>query len=529
MKDRSILRRVHQHTLADILFRSQQRYPNKLAVVFGPRRLTYRAWSEEVVGVANGLLNAGFTSGDHIAIDGRNSLNYATLLYALALAGMVAVPINFMLGADEVAYILDNGDVAGVFGDAFRTEVIDQAIRLQRPQSRTALLSRRYLLHAPGDENDEGWRQLSPSQDWNRGVFAPVADSSLAQILYTSGTESRPKGVMLTHYNLLSEYASVIVDGGFSVDDVVLHALPFYHSAQQHVFLGPYTYLGATHVIIDRPTPETILPMIEQEHITEFFAPPTVWINLLRSPLFDQYDLSSLTKGHYGAAIMPGEVIRELSKRLPQTRLWNFYGQTEVAPLATVLGPEDQLRKLGSAGRASLNVETTILDDSGNPVPAGVVGEICHRTPHAMVGYYRNVEKTEEAFIGEWFHSGDLGLMDDDGYLTVIDRKKDMIKTGGENVSSREVEEVIYQMPDVAEVAVVGVPDKYWMEKVMAVVVPRESPQSLTEEAILLFCRDRLAPFKCPKQVVLVSELPKNPSGKILKRQLREQFGPRQK
>jgi fatty-acyl-CoA synthase len=243
----------------------------------------------------------------------------------------------------------------------------------------------------------------------------------------------------------------------------------------------------------------------------------------LRSPQFDQTDLSALKKGYYGASIMPVEVLKELARRLPKVRLWNLYGQTEIAPVATILGPDDQLRKAGSAGIPSLNVETRVVDDAMNDTAPGQVGEIVHRSPHLMLGYYNDPKRTEAAFEGGWFHSGDLGVIDDEGYLTVVDRKKDMIKTGGENVASREVEEAIYKMPGVSEVAVVGVAHPHWIEAVIAVIVPKLGVE-LSEEQVLSFCKEHIADFKAPKRVVFVDALPKNPSGKLLKRQLRVEF-----
>jgi fatty-acyl-CoA synthase len=219
---------------------------------------------------------------------------------------------------------------------------------------------------------------------------------------------------------------------------------------------------------------------------------------------------------------MPVEVLQELRERLPDVRLWNFYGQTEMAPLATILGPDEQLSHAGSAGRAALNVETRVVDDDDNPLPAGTVGEIVHRSPHATLGYYKDEEKTAEAFRNGWFHSGDLGFLDDEGRLSIVDRKKDMIKTGGENVASREVEETIYQLDGVAEVAVFGVSHPRWIEAVVAVVVPKPGA-SLSEDAVLQHTRKHLAGYKTPKHVVVTDALPKNPSGKILKRQLREE------
>jgi fatty-acyl-CoA synthase len=307
-----------------------------------------------------------------------------------------------------------------------------------------------------------------------------------------------------------------------SADDVELHTLPLYHCAQLDCFLGTDVYLGATSVILPGPDPKSVLRAIEEHGVTKYFAPPTVWIGLLRCPDFDTTDLSSLRKGYYGASPMPVEVLREMRERLPDVDLWNFYGQTEMAPLATILGPDEQLTKAGSAGRAALNVETRIVDDQDQPVPTGTVGEIVHRSPHATLGYDKNDEKTAEAFRNGWFHSGDLGYVDEDGCLYVVDRKKDMIKSGGENVASREVEEAIYQLEGVAEVAVFGVSHPRWVEAVTAVVVPKDGA-SLSPEAVIEHARSVLAGYKAPKYVVVTDALPKNPSGKILKRQLRDE------
>ncbi|MDP3827471.1 MAG: AMP-binding protein, partial [Polaromonas sp.] len=209
--------------------------------------------------------------------------------------------------------------------------------------------------------------------------------------------------------------------------------------------------------------------------------------------------------------------------RLPEVGFWNLYGQTEIAPLATMLGPDDQLRKPGSCGRAVLNVETRVVDDAMHDVAVGEVGEIVHRSPHLMLGYFRDEEKTRAAFQGGWFHSGDLATIDDEGFITVVDRKKDMIKTGGENVASREVEEMIYRLGAVSEVAVVGVPHPKWVEAVVAVIVVKAG-QALTEQQVLAHCSEHIANFKAPKAIVFTDALPKNPSGKLLKRDLRASY-----
>jgi fatty-acyl-CoA synthase len=304
---------------------------------------------------------------------------------------------------------------------------------------------------------------------------------------------------------------------------VMLHALPLYHCAQLDVFLGPAVYLGCTNIITGQPRPDVILPLIAAHKVSSFFAPPSIWIALMRSPLFETTDFAALEKGYYGASIMPVEVLKEMQQRLPGVRLWNFYGQTEIAPLATVLKPEDQFRKAGSAGKPVLNVETRVVDDAMNDVAPGEVGEIVHRSPQLLAGYFNDAEKTAAAFQGGWFHSGDLATVDEEGYITVVDRKKDMIKSGGENVASREVEETIYKLPQVSEVAVIGLPDPYWIEAVTAIVVVKAG-QSLDEAAVIAHCRKHMAHFKVPKRVVFTDALPKNPSGKLLKRELRKRY-----
>jgi len=346
----------------------------------------------------------------------------------------------------------------------------------------------------------------------------------VAVLIYTSGTTGQPKGAMLTHEAVCWEYVSCVVEGEIAESDTLLHALPLYHCAQLDVFLGPAIYVGATNVITGKPVPDNILALLAAHRANSFFAPPSIWIALLRSPAFDATDLSALQKGYYGASIMPVAVLKEMAERLPQVRLWNFYGQTEIAPLATVLKPEDQMRKAGSAGRAVLNVETRVVDAAMREVAPGEVGEIVHRSPQLLAGYYNDPERTAAAFEGGWFHSGDLATVDDEGYITVVDRKKDMIKTGGENVASREVEETVYRLEGVSEVAVIGLPHPYWIEAVTAVIVRKSGFESMTEDAVIGHCRAQMAHFKVPKTVIFVDSLPKNPSGKLLKRELRARF-----
>ncbi|HVL59097.1 MAG TPA: acyl-CoA synthetase [Burkholderiaceae bacterium] len=513
---------IRRHTLGDVLRRTAARLPRKTAVVCGSVAWTYAEFDRICSRLANGLAAAGVGAGDRVAVLSRNSHAFAAIRFALARLGAVLVPINFMLNADEVAYVLRHSRARLLCAGADLVDLAQQAIACDTQVSELAWLPAEET--APGATPPAGWHTFESLQPPDgTDPQAAIDGSALAQIIYTSGTESLPKGAMLTHDAVLWEYVSCVVEGEIAESDTMLHALPLYHCAQLDVFLGPAIYVGATNVITAKPTAQNILALLARHQISSFFAPPSIWIALLRSAEFDATDLSALQKGYYGASIMPVAVLQEIARRLPAVRLWNFYGQTEIAPLATVLKPHEQLAKAGSAGRPVLNVETRVVDDRMHDVAPGEVGEIVHRSPQLLTGYYDDPQRTAAAFEGGWFHSGDLATVDADGYITVVDRKKDMIKTGGENVASREVEETIYRLDTVSEVAVIGLPDPYWIEAVTAVIVAKPGT-TLSEADVIAFCRERIAHFKVPKRVIFVDSLPKNPSGKLLKRELRARF-----
>lgn len=516
----SDVNRARTRTISDILHLQAKRSPEKIALSYEGRNDSFAALDALVSRAAGALHAAGIAAGDRVAMLSHNNRAFVILRFAIIRAGAIFTPINFMLNAEEIAYILDHSGASALIVEDALCATADEAMaRLSSP-----LAIKAFLPHACA-ESPPGWLN---AEDWfdHEEMTSPVAvrgEDDPVQIMYTSGTESRPKGVLLSSRALMAQYVSCIVDGGMDADDVELHCLPLYHCAQLDCFLTVDLYLGARSVLMRAPDPALMLEAIEKEAITKLFCPPTVWISLLRHPDFDRRDLSSLVKGYYGASIMPTAVIEELSARLPRLRLWNFYGQTEMAPVATILKPHDQLSRLGSAGRPALNVETMVVDDDDEPVGPGIVGEIVHRSPQAMLGYFRDEAKTAEAFRNGWLHSGDLGRFDEGGYLYVVDRKKDMIKSGGENVASREVEEVLFGHPSVSEVAVFGLPDDKWIEAVTAVVVAREG-QFVDIAEIEQYCREKLAPYKRPKSIHLAPSLPKNASGKVLKRELRAQF-----
>ncbi len=502
-------------TLSAMLRAAAGAHAERTAILCGDTRWSYAEFDDIVDRLGCGLKAARIMPGDRVAVMARNSHAFAALRFALARIGAVFVPVNFMLTVQDARYILDHSGATMLFLDAASMEVGLRAA--------DGLISAIYALpgeagFVPARAEAASWQSLMIKGD----RLAEAAEGAdLLQIIYTSGTEARPKGAMLTHQAVLAEYQSCIDGCEWTADTIALHALPLFHCAQLDAMLGPALQVGATNIITADPAPSNVIPLIERFGVTSFFAPPTVWIGLLRSPLFEQHDISALQRAYYGASIMPVEVSQELQRRLPGLRLWNLYGQTEIAPVATILRPEDHDRRPGSAGRPVLNVETRIVDDELNDVLPGAIGEVVHRSPQLFTGYWRDPDRTAQAFLGGWFHSGDLATIDADGYITIVDRKKDMINSGGENVSSREVEEVLYTHPAVAEAAVIGLPDERWIEAVTAVVVRRPG-MPCSGQDILDHVAARLAGFKRPKTVRFLDALPKTASGKILKRDLRD-------
>jgi fatty-acyl-CoA synthase len=503
---------MRQQGIGTMLRRAALRHGDREALICGETNWSYRDLDAIADRLCNGLRDRGVAKGDRIAIMARNSHAFVALRFAIARSGAILVPINFMLCADNARYILEHAGARLLFVDATAAAIAREA--------GSGIVEAIYGL--PG-EHDAAPADLA---DWGEMMGAATSaedrtdGEDILQIIYTSGTESRPKGAVLTHSAVLWQYQSCVIDCEWTADTVALHALPLYHCAQLDAMLGPALQVGARNIVTARPSPENLIPLIAGHRVTAFFAPPTVWISLLRSPLFDAYDLSCLAKGYFGASIMPEEVLREMMRRLPGLRLWNLYGQTEMAPVATVLFPHEQEARLSSCGRAALHVTTRVVDDDMRDVAPGEVGEIIHRSPHLMIGYWNDPERTQAAFEGGWLHSGDLATIDSEGYITIVDRKKDMIKSGGENVSSREVEEIIYAHNCVSEAAVVGIAHPRWIEAVTAFVVLRAG-SNITGDELIAYCRTRLSAFKVPRTIHLVEDLPRNASGKILKRELR--------
>ncbi|MGV9631896.1 acyl-CoA synthetase [Streptomyces sp. NPDC003487] len=492
----------HGSTVDGVLRRSARRTPARVAVTYGERSWTYEQLDDAVSRAAAVLLGRGLAPGDRVAAYGHNSDAYLIAFLACARAGLVHVPVNQHLTGDDLAYlvrqsgstlVLTDPDLAGRLPEGSRTLALRDA-----DGSLLVLLAGAAPYDGPEPRSED-----------------------LVQLLYTSGTTALPKGAMMTHRALVHEYLSAITALDLSAGDRPVHSLPLYHSAQMHVFLLPYLAVGATNVILDAPDGERLFDLIEAGRCDSLFAPPTVWIALANRPDFATRDLAGLRKAYYGASIMPVPVLERLRARLPHLAFYNCFGQSEIGPLATVLGPDEHEGRMDSCGRPVLFVDARVVDEDGKDVPDGTPGEIVYRSPQLCEGYWDKPEESAEAFRDGWFHSGDLAVRDADGYFTIVDRVKDVINSGGVLVASRQVEDALYTHEAVAEAAVIGLPDERWIEAVTAVVVPRGE---VTEEQLIAHAREKLAAFKAPKRVVFVDALPRNASGKILKRTLRDRL-----
>ncbi|MEI5007210.1 acyl-CoA synthetase [Streptomyces sp. PmtA] len=488
-------------TVDGILRDSARRVPDRTAVRYADRSWTYAELDRAVSTAAAVLAGHGLGPRDRVAAYGHNSDAYLIAFLACARAGLVHVPVNHNLTGDDLACILRQSGSSLVLADpALRDRVPgDLAVRDLRDTGDSLLTA---LAHPRAFEADRD-------------------AGDLVQLLYTSGTTALPKGAMMTHRALVHEYVSAVSALDLDESDRPVHSLPLYHSAQMHVFLLPYLAVGAENTVLDAPDAAQIFDLVEEGRADSLFAPPTVWIGLSRHPDFATRDLSALRKAYYGASIMPVPVLERLRDRLPGLGFYNCFGQSEIGPLATVLGPKEHEGRMESCGRPVRFVEAKVVDEAGEDVPDGTPGEIVYRSPQLCEGYWDKPEETGQAFRDGWFRSGDLAVRDPEGYYTIVDRVKDVINSGGVLVASRQVEDVLYTHPSVAEAAVVGLPDERWIESVTAVVVARGG---VTEQELLAHARERLPGFKTPKRVLFVDELPRNASGKILKRELRDRF-----
>ena len=503
------------------LRRAAQVKPNGTAMIFQDRERTWRELQDRVGRLAGGLVGAGLSKGGRAAILSLNSDRYFEYLLAVPMAGGAVVPINIRLAPPEIEYILDDSSAEMLFIDDRFAPVLETL--------KGRMSSVREVIYLGDGRLPIGMRAYEGLLAADPITNRAGGEADLAGIFYTGGTTGKAKGVMLSHSNLVTNAANIVTAFAYDADSVYLHAAPMFHAADNASTLA-ITMLGGVHVFIPAFEPADFLATIQRKRVTHSLLVPTMINMLVNFSRLADYDLSSLKQIAYGASPMPDALLRRVVEMLPRVRFVHAYGMTEAAPLVTALHPRHstleglQSGKSRSCGQAALMVEVRIADAYDNEVPRGTVGEVQVRGPNVMKGYWNKPELTAEALRGGGYHSGDGGYMDEEGYVYIVDRLKDMIITGGENVYCAEVESAISTLAGVSEVAVIGIPDENWGESVHAIIVPQASA-CVTPEQVIAHCHTLIAGYKCPRSVTIRKEpMPLSGAGKILKVVLREPY-----
>jgi fatty-acyl-CoA synthase len=508
-----------QLALGELLSRQARTYPDREALVFEGRTYTYGDFDRRTDRLANALASRGVEKDGKVALLFFNCSEMVEVVFAACKAGAVNVPLNFRLKGQEILYQLtDSESRVTFFGDEF-VAVLDE-IRAEVPCMRFVCVGAGVPEWAePYEDFLASGREGPPA--------VPVYDDDPAFIMYTSGTTGRPKGAVLTHKNQMMNVLNCLFVILTVLDEIeqerVQFVGPLFHEAALALCLVTIYQAGAMH-ILRFFEPEKIMRQIQDSRLTSTFLPPVMSTFLLNSVDVNAYDTSTLRIYISGAAILPTETRRQINAAFPNVNLFDVFGQTEMSPVTCMLKPADAERKTASVGQAVYNVEIRVVDEDDRDVPRGEVGEIIYRGPTVMKEYYRNPEATAETLHGGWFHSGDMVRQDEEGFYYVVDRKKDMIVSGGENIYPAEIEEVLYLHPKILEVAVIGVFDEEWGESVMAVVVAKPG-EELTADEVIAWCADNLASYKKPRRVDFVEALPRNAAMKVLKTELRATYG----
>jgi acyl-CoA synthetase (AMP-forming)/AMP-acid ligase II len=498
----------------DVLAHHADRQPGKALTMFGEETVTYGEMAGRAAALAGGLAERGVGAGDVVGLLSCNCTEFLETIFAANYLGAIAMPINWRLAAPEVRYILEHSEArALVCGDEL-TGLADEATAGME----NTLLRACVPASAPG-----GWTPLvelrAPSKVPPR---AHTTGDDVHRLMYTSGTTGRPKGVMLTHANLAWKNLAHLVEFGITGADLGLACGPMYHVGALDLTTTTLVAAGATVILHRTFEAADVVDELERSRVTTVWLAPAMVNAIMALPGIEQRDLSSVRLIINGGEKMPIPLIERLQRTFPSAWFADAYGLTETVSGDTFLDRDSLVTKLGSVGRPCLHLELDIWDEQGRSVPAGERGEVVLRGPKVFTGYWRDPEATAKAFAGGWFHTGDIGVRDEDGYLFIVDRLKDMILSGGENIAGSEVERVLYEHDAVLEAAVVGRPDERWGEVPVAFVALRPDAAGATAEELIEHCRGQLARYKVPKDVVFVEALPRNPSGKVLKRELRD-------
>ncbi|MFV0535154.1 MAG: long-chain-fatty-acid--CoA ligase [Cumulibacter sp.] len=494
--------------------------PDEMALRYKGETITWGQLANRTRRLASALADLGVSRGDRVIVMITNRPEFAEAILAINTLGAVAVPINFRLVAREVQFLAENsGSRAVIVEQQLATLIAEVREKSETPLAALVVGNDPTQAGPDAQRYEEAIAAHEPSD-----ADGPQNESELALISYTSGTTGLPKGAMLTYQNLIAQtMTTTLIADEMLEDDIKLVTPPLFHIAGVANLL-PSVIVGSKSVIL--PTGNfdvgTLLDILEEEKITSVWLVPTQWQAVCAYPGVKDRDLR-LTTISWGASPATPAVLRAMAETFPEAKNVCSFGQTEMSPVTTMLPGRDAVRKLGSVGKAVPLVSLRIVDPAMNDVPRGEVGEAVYRGPGTMIGYWNNEEATANAFEGGWFHSGDLVREDEDGFIYVVDRVKDMIISGGENIYSSEVENAIAEHPKVYEVAVVGAPHEKWVETPVAFVVPKDENDAPTPDEIVAFCIDRIASYKKPTKVIVTGTLPRNASGKVLKAPLREQ------
>jgi len=505
------------------LSRIARKCPTRPAYICNGESRSFADVDRRVTILANALAGRGLRHGDRLAVLMMNSVEMIETIFAGWRLGAIVVPVNFRLVADEVRFILGDCGASIIVVDESLAPLVG-AVRDALPEVRTVVVLGDAVAAGPAAER---YDDLIAAGD-DAPVTVAVDERDPALIMYTSGTTGRPKGAVLSHFNLLmSTLNSMVSQSIVGYDDVWYGNLPLFHIGGLTGIL-PYVIGGGCAVIVPSGHFNSRQAV---EEIARLGVTGCVFVGMQWDEICDEVMASgaqlSLRRASWGAANTPVEVLKKMEKALPGVPVFSFFGQTEMSPVTCILHAQDSERKRGSVGRPIMNVEARVVDEDGNDVAVGEVGEIIYRGPTVMEGYWRMPEANELAFAGGWFHSGDLCRMDDEGYLYVVDRKTDMIISGGENIYCPEVEAVLRAHPGVLDAALIGVPDPKWGETPRAVIVPVDPDAPPDEESLIAWCKGRVASYKKPTSVVIIDQFPLNSAGKVLKPVLRTLFGGR--
>jgi acyl-CoA synthetase (AMP-forming)/AMP-acid ligase II len=486
-----------------------RRTPAKPFAVFENDTVTYSEMRTWAAAVAGGLRSRGVGAGDVVGLLSYNSLEFLATIFAANSLGAAAMPINWRLAAPELQFILEHSEARVLVCDVACIDLANGATRDLHGLVRVCTAG----------ESFDGWERFADLGSDDAPERVHVGADDLHRLMYTSGTTGRPKGVMLTHANLAWKNYAHITEFGFTSDDVGLACGPLYHVGALDLVTTTMIAVGATTIVHRVFDAAQVVDEIERSGVTLVWTAPAMVRAILDVPDVENRDLSSVRVLIAGGEKMPIPFIERLRKVFPSAWFADAYGLTETVSGDTFLDRANTVTKLGSVGRPCQYLELEIWDDDGTSLPAGERGEVVLRGPKVFKGYWRDPDATAKAFAGGWFHTGDIGVRDEDGYLYIVDRLKDMIVSGGENIASSEVERVLYEHEAVVEAAVVGRSDDRWGEVPVAYVVV--SSASTTPDELIEHCRGQLAKFKVPQEVMLIDALPRNPSGKVLKRELR--------